>query len=361
MKIKGWIENLPEYIPGRTINEIKEKYKLENVYKLASNENILGPAPGVKERICDAAKNVNYYPDSNCTKIREKLSQKYGLSTDNIIMGNGTDQIIEMVCNCLIAETENILISDPTFLIYEKATLKLGGKAIKVPLKDYRQDVRSLVSRINKNTRIIFLTSPHNPTGTNITRDEFEYVLSESGKDILVVIDEAYYEYVGDSEKINTVSYLKNFPNLLILRTFSKIYGLAGLRIGYGISNSHVIRALNKTRLPFNVNSIAQEAAIEALENSLYIKKVRDEVNREKEKFYRAFNENGINYLKSYANFILIETGKDDKEVAEELLKVGFIVRPGSNLGLPGFIRVTVSLPEINDKFINTFIRIIKK
>ncbi len=360
MEIKEWIENLPEYIPGKTIEEIKIKYNLENVYKLASNENILGPAQEVEEAICNGAKTINYYPDSNCTKIKNKLSKKYKIPTENIILGNGTDQIIELVCNCLIGEIENIVISDPTFLIYEKAALKLGGKTIKVALKNYRQDVKSLVDNINKNTKILFLTSPHNPTGTIITKDEFEYILNNVAKDKLIVVDEAYYEYVVKEEQLDTVKYLKDFPNLLILRTFSKIYGLAGLRIGYGISNEKIIKALNKIRLPFNVNSIAQKAAAIALDNEDYVKNIRQDIIKEKEKFYNVFENSGIKYIKSYANFVLIKVGKNDKDISTDLLKSGFIVRPGSNLGLPGYIRVTVSLPEINKKFLKMLVKTYK-
>ncbi len=361
MKIKKWIMDLPEYIPGSTLEQIKEKYGLSDVYKLASNENIMGPSEEVKKAICKAAGEVQYYPDANCTLLRERLSKKHGVPEEKIIIGNGTDQIIEMICDCFICGGDNIVIADPTFLIYEKASLKCGGVVKKVPLKDKRQDIDAMLSKIDPNTNVLFLTSPHNPTGTNINRKEFEYLMDNISRDLLVVFDEAYCEYVDQKDSLPTSDYVKHTPNLVILRTFSKIFGLAGLRTGYAIADEKIINALNKIRLPFNVNSLGQAGASAALEDEGYIKGIREKVSAEKEKFYFLCNNSGIEFIRSYANFILLKTGKYSAEIVEDLLREGFIVRPGKNLGLDGFIRVTVSLPDINDKFLKTFIKTYKK
>ncbi|MGM0366243.1 MAG: histidinol-phosphate transaminase [Actinomycetota bacterium] len=361
MKIKKWIMELPDYIPGSTLEDIKRKYGLKKVYKLASNENILGPAPQVKEAICRAVDNVNYYPDANCSDLRQKLSKTYGLPAENIIIGNGTDQIIEMLCDCFIGPGNNIVIADPTFLIYEKAALKCGGSVKKIPLKDYRQDVGAMVSGVLEDTSMIFFTSPHNPTGTNITREEFKFVLDNVDRDVLVVIDEAYCEYVQSEDSISSLNYVRDFPNLVLLRTFSKIFGLAGLRTGFGIAHRQVIDALNKIRLPFNVNSLGQAGASAALDYLQYIQEAREKVTQEKEKFYAACSDNGIGFIRSYANFILLKTGKYSPEIVQGLLREGFIVRPGSNLGVDGFIRVTVSVADINELFLEKFLEIYKK
>jgi len=358
IKIKEWISRLPEYIPGKTIEEIKEQYNLDRVYKLASNENLYGPHPGVLEEICKNLDDIKYYPDSECREIRQKLAEKYNLDRDTIIMGNGTDQIIEMICDSFIGPGEGVVIADPTFLIYEKSVVKYGGAAVKVPLKDFRQDVEMLIGSINYKTKILFLTNPHNPTGTNINRREFDYVIENINKDVLLVVDEAYWEYVPEQERINTIEYLSGCSNLMILRTFSKIFGLAGLRIGYGIADRSIISALNKVRIPFNVNSIAQKAAAAALDNESCINEIGENIDKERNRFYDILNKNGIGFIKSYANFILINTGKNSDEIVEELLKNGFIVRPGKNLGIPGYIRVTIALPEINEKFLSVFIKI---
>jgi len=358
IKIKEWISKMPEYIPGKTIEEIKKEYGLKEVYKLASNENLFGPYPEVLEKICEGLGDIKYYPDGECSEVRRKLAEKYNIDIDSIIMGNGTDQIIEMICDSFIEPGENVVITDPTFLIYEKSTLKCSGTVVKVPLREFRQDIEKLVDSVNNKTKILFLTNPHNPTGTNIDRKELDYVVENIKRNMLLVLDEAYYEYIPDEEKINTIEYLSRYNNLVILRTFSKIYGLAGLRIGYGISESSIISALNKVRLPFNVNSVAQKAAAAALENEFYINEIRSRVEEEKDNFYNVLGKNGIDFIKSYANFILINTGENSDMIVEELLKNGFIVRPGKNLGVPGYIRVTIALPEVNTKFLTAFIKI---
>ncbi len=361
VKFKPWLNQLPEYVAGRTIEEIKKKYNLENVYKLASNENIFGPCRQVKDFITNgAAEDVNYYPDSDCREIRGKIASVFDILPENVIIGNGTDQIIEMICDCFVSEDENVVIADPTFLIYEKAALKCGGSVIKIPLKDFRQDISKMADSVNKNTRILFLTNPHNPTGTNITKKEFANVMGKISSDIIIVMDEAYYEYLSEEDRIDTIAYTKKYSNLINLRTFSKAYGLAGLRIGYGIADIDIISALNKIRLPFNVSSVAQKTAVIALNNKGYVNDVRDKILKEKEKFYSVFKTEGISFIKSYSNFILVRSGEKNTEIIEELLRNGFIIRPGENLGIPGYMRVTISIPEINDKFLNAFIKIYK-
>jgi len=358
IKVKQWISDMPEYIPGRTIDEIKKEYNLKKVYKLASNESLYGPDPVVMEEIYNNLKDISYYPDSQCRELRQKISEKYNIDINSIIIGNGTDQIIEMICDSFIEAGTNIVISDPTFQIYERSTLKCNGKVIKVPLKEFRQDAEGLVASVNDKTRVLFLTNPHNPTGTNIDNRQFEYIVKNIRSDILLVVDEAYIEYMSQEDRVDTINYLSRYKNIVILRTFSKIYGLAGLRIGYGIADNGVISALNRVRLPFNVNFIAQKAAAKALENDSYANNIKDKIRGEKDKYYRVLAENGIEFIKSHANFILIKTGTRSDEIVVGLLKKGFIVRPGKNLGLPGYIRVTMALPDINDMFLANFIEI---
>jgi histidinol-phosphate aminotransferase len=350
--------DVPEYIPGRTIDEIKEKYNLKKVYKLASNESLFGPDYGVLKEIRKNLRNIKYYPDGSCIEIRKKISEKFSIDINSVIIGNGTDQIIEMICDSFIGEGDNIVISDPTFLIYEKSTLKCNGIVVKVRLKKLSQDVEELVKSINDKTKILFITNPHNPTGSKLGFSEFDYIMENVNQDVLVVMDEAYRDYMAEEDKIDTVSYVSRHNNLIILRTFSKIYGLAGLRIGYGISDNKVISALNKVRLPFNVSSIAQKAAVKAMENESYVNKIRGRVEEEKNRYYKILNENGIGFARSYANFILIKTGRDSDIIVERLLREGFIVRPGRNLGIPGYIRVTMGLPGINKIFLKTFVKI---
>lgn len=358
IKAKKWILDLPEYIPGRTIEEIKEKYGLKEVYKMASNENLYGLAPGLAERISKDIEDLYYYPEGDCSRIRDKIGKAYGIPADNIIIGSGSDQIIEMICDSFIEQGDNAVIADPTFPIYEKAALKCGGSTIKVPLSGFRQDIKGLVNAVDDNTKILFLTNPQNPTGTNITADEFDYVMDNLDSAVMLVMDEAYYEYCPADERVETTEFVLKKDNLMLLRTFSKIFGLAGLRIGYGIGSGGVIEVLNKVRLPFNVNSIAQKAAVYALDYMDHIEEISTRIHEQKQIYYNVLDNSGIDYIRSYANFILINAGKNSKIVIEELLKNGFIVRPGENLGFPGYIRVTIASDEVNAKFLEVFTKI---
>ncbi|OQA21525.1 MAG: Histidinol-phosphate aminotransferase [Actinobacteria bacterium ADurb.Bin346] len=357
-QIKKWLNELPEYVAGRTIEEIKAAYNISNVYKLASNENLFGPCEAVKKILSENIGTVNYYPDSDAREVRQKIADHYKIRPENIIMGNGTDQIIEMICDCFIDEGDNVVTADPNFLIYEKSARKCGGTIVKVPLQDFKQDIKGIMKKVNENTKIVFIASPHNPSGTIITKNEFEYLLDKVKQDVLVVMDEAYCEYLDDAEKFDTISYVSERPNLAVLRTFSKIYGLAGLRIGYGISSADIIADLNRIRMPFNISSLAQKAACAAIDDCEYILKIRDTVKAEREKFAEALKKEGIGFIKSCANFMLISTEGKTREIVEELLKKGFIVRPGENLGMPGYIRVSFATPEIDDLFLKNLIKI---
>ncbi len=359
--LKPWINALPDYVAGRTIEEIKRKYGLKEVHKLASNENLFGPSDKAKDALRESIDGVNYYPDSDAYDIRAAIADKFNISKENIIMGDGTDQVIEMICDCFVDRQDNIVTGDPNFLIYEKSALISGGSAKKVPLlKDFSQDIKSILSAADSNTKAIFIASPHNPSGTIISKEDFEYLLKNAGKNILIVMDEAYYEYMPPNKQLDTVSYIHENPNLIVLRTFSKIYGLAGLRIGFGVADAEIITGLNKIRLPFNVSSVAQKAACAAIADEEYILKIRNIILSEKEKFYLAFEGAGIEYVESFANFVLVKTGEKSQAIVEELLKNGFIVRPGANLGIPGYIRVSFATPQIDDKFLKAFIEIYK-
>ncbi len=315
VRLKSTVRNLPEYVAGRTIEEIKEQYNLSVVYKLASNENIFGPSKKVIEFIKDNINDINYYPDSECREIKQAIAIKLGVKTQNLIIGSGTDQIIEIICDGFISYDDNIVIADPNFLIYEKSTLKCGGSVIKVPLKEYRQDISGIVNAINRDTKIVFIANPHNPTGSNVKEEEFKYLIKNIPDDVLIVLDEAYFDYLTLEDRIDTIKYVSQNSNFIVLRTFSKAYGLAGLRIGYGVGSSDIISELEKIRLPFNVSSIAQQAAVVALEDEKYVNEIRDITLKEKEKFYTALEREGIKYIKSYSNFILISVLNFDSEI----------------------------------------------
>jgi len=361
IKIKPWISELPDYIPGKTIEEIKKQYNLKTVYKLASNENIFGPSPKVIKVIKDSLDELNYYPDSYNRDLREKFEKKTGIKRDCFIFGNGTDQIIEMVCDAILWKGKNIVIPDPTFLTYERSALKNNADIIKIPLKDFKQDVYAIVKAVNKNTGIVFLTSPHNPTGTILNTDEIKYVIENVDSKVLVVLDEAYIEFVKKEDRFDSYKFIGNYKNFMVMRTFSKIYGLAGLRIGYAVADKKVVKSIEKLIQPFVVNLVAQRAAAVSLDDDGYIEKNIELIIDEREKLFDFLEKNSIEYIKSQSNFVLIKTGSDTKKIVEELMENGYIVRDGEFLGFPLYIRVSISKPVINKKFRSIFLKLYNK
>ncbi len=354
MRIAHYIRQLKPYEGGKPIEELRRELGIEGrIVKLASNENPLGPPKKAIDAIKQAADRVNFYPDGDCFYLKEKLAKKLGVSKENLIFGNGSDELIELIYRTFATDdNDEILYCYPTFIEYKIIGMSFGKKLVEVPLKDYAYDIESLAEKINNRTRIIFLNTPNNPTGTVIKRNDIEWVIKTAKSDTIVVIDEAYYEYAQSEEDYDDLTDLYEKDNVIILRTFSKAYGLAGLRIGYGISNKTLIDYLNRVRPPFNVNLIAQNAAMAALDDKEHLEKSL-EVNRKgKEFLYKEFDRLGIKYIKTYANFILFDVNRDAEEVYKKLLTRGVIVRPMSGFGLKTMLRVTIGTQQANEMFI---------
>ena len=352
---------IPEYKPGKPIEEVKRELGLEKVVKLASNENSLKPSPRVLGAIAEAAKDINRYPDGTCFYLRKALSKKLSVSEDNIVFGNGSDEIILLAARSFLASGE-VVIADPTFLIYRLASVVAGAKCRLVPLKNYKYDLDGMRKAINKKTKIVFIANPDNPTGSYVTADELNKFIESLPKGILVFLDEAYYDYATGGDYPETLDLIKREDlNVVITRTFSKSYGLAGLRIGYGLAKPSIAQVLNKVREPFSINSIAQAAAIAALEEEEYVKRSVSLVKEEMKRFYQLFDSLGVKSMPSRANFILVDTGRDSVQIYERLLKRGVIVREMSPWGLDGFIRVNIGLPEENEMFLKAFEEVLKE
>lgn len=357
---KGEIINLPIYSPGLGSEDVKRKYKLEEVIKLASNENPLGPSPLAVEAARKELSNANIYPDGYCGKLREKLSSHIGVSPDFLFFGNGADEIIDLIFLAFFNKGDRAVMGNPTFSSYYLSGMAVGAEIVYVPLENYRHDIEGIVNAAKKGAKAIFVGNPHNPTGTIVTRVELEYALGNVPEDTLVVWDEAYGEYVEDREFPQSVSYLEDHPNLLILRTFSKIYGLAGLRTGYAIADSEIISLLERVRPPFNVNLVAQAAAAAALDDEEHLRASR-EMNREGRNYLHGELEKiGFEVVPSQANFILFRFDHLTSELAEKLLSNGVIVRDGASLGYPGYVRITVGTPEQNRKVVSVLGKIIQ-
>lgn len=355
------IEELIPYQPGKPIEELERELGIYGIIKLASNENPVGPSRKAIEGIVNELNKLNRYPDGSCYYLKRKLASKLGLKEENIIFGNGSNEIIELIVRTFMRKDDHVIMADPSFVVYKLIVKAANGIPIPVPLKEFHIDLNGIVNALTDKTRIIFLANPNNPTGTIFKRQEFEKFLSMIPEDIIIVVDEAYVEYVSDPDFPDSLKYHNGKRNLITLRTFSKIYGLAGLRIGYGISRAEIIEYMNRVRQPFNVNSLAQVAALHALDDDEHVS-ISQKVNMEGLKYlYAELDKMGLEYVRTQANFFLINIKEDAHRIFKMLQKEGIIVRPMGGFGLKEFIRVTVGLPEENEKFIKALKKVLSE
>lgn len=355
------ILNVRNYIPGKPIEEVQRELGLKEVIKLASNENCFGPSPRALEAIRKSLKNINRYPDSSNFYLRKKMAKFLGVGEDNLIFGNGSDEVIGMAVRTFVASRDEVIIAKPTFLIYEIVSQLQNAKIKFAPLtRSFKHDLRAMKKMVGAKTKIIFIANPDNPTGSYVTKKELGDFLSCLPDGVIVFLDEAYFEFANYSFKDypSGLDYLER-PGLIVARSFSKAYGLAGIRIGYGISNPEVISFMEKTREPFNVNLLAQAAALGALDDKAFLKKTLAHTEKEKEFLYSAFRKAGLEYVKSATNFIIVDVRKDCKKVFGELLKEGVIIRDMKAWGFDTFIRVTIGTREENRKFLDALRKVI--
>lgn len=354
------IKEITPYKPGKPIEEVKRELRLKEIAKLASNENPLGPSPKALSAIRQALGRINRYPEGSCFYLRKDLSKKLKVAPENLIFGNGSDEIIDIIVKTFSNSGDEILTADTTFLEYKIIAQQNGREVKTVALKDFRYDLDKIKDAISPKTRIIFIANPNNPTGAYLTAQEVDDFLEEVPCDIVIVFDEAYFEFVDKEDFPLSLSYLKEEnKNVIILRTFSKIYGLAGLRIGYGIAQEDFIRYMEGARQPFNVNYLAQEAALASLKDRDFVNRVKKLVKEGKRYLYDELDKLGLAFILSAANFILIDLNKSGLEIFNKLLKKGVIVRDMEQYGLNNFIRVTVGTTRENKKFIEALREVI--
>lgn len=344
------------YVAGKPIEEVKRELGLKEVVKLASNENPLGPSPKAVEAIRQNADKVNQYPDDHNYNLKNKLAEIHNLSPDNFVMGNGSLQLFELLCKTFINEGDELLVADPTFRVFDSLVKTAGGYLKTVPLKDYRHDVDAMLSACGKKTKIIILVNPNNPTGTNIPKNEVEKFVKAVPANAIAVLDEAYIDFM-EEESYNSFEFLRHTPNLIVSRSFSKILGLAGLRIGYMAASAEITRLMEKARLPFTVNILAQIAACAALSDAEFKEMSVKLVHAQKRNLYKFLESLNVKYLPSQANFVAIKLpdNMDDKVFFKEMLKKGVIVLAGKNMLMPGFIRVSLGTPDQMQKFYAAF------
>jgi len=352
IKPKRSVQGLPVYQPGKPLEVVKKELGLESVIKLASNENPFGCSPKIWERLAEEKDQFHLYPDGNMVEIREALAEHLEVDPRRLIFGNGSDEIVQIICRAYLEPGTESVLADPTFPRYETGIAIEGATAVKVPLKDGVHDLDGMLDKINEKTRIVWICNPNNPTGTIVGKEALERFLEQVPEHVLVVLDEAYYEYVVDPSYPDSMSLLDYNPQIIILRTFSKIYGLAAFRIGYGIAHPDVIQELNRARDPFNVNRLAQKAALAALEDQSYIFYCRSQNRIGMKQIEEKLEEWGLSYFPSQGNFILLDTGRSGRDAFEYLLKKGIIVRNGEAIGYPTHIRVTIGTQEQNERFL---------
>jgi len=350
--IRKGILDLKPYIPGKPIEEVKRELGLKEVVKLASNETSVGPSPLALEAIKKEIKNINLYPEGSSSLLREKLAHRLNIDKEMIIVGNGADNVIDLIGMAFINDGDGVITGEITFPAYETITKIMGGKLILIKLKDFRFDLEKMAQRINEKTKIIFICNPNNPTGTIVDQKAVDRFTKQVPEDVVVVFDEAYYDYVEDEDYPNSLSYVLAGKNVIVLRTFSKIAGIAGVRVGYGIAKPELIGYLNRVVNPFTTNRLAQVAALASLDDEEHRKKVLRSNQEGKKYLYRELKKIDLFYLPTEANFIFIDLKGDSEVIFEKLLKKGIIIRPGKTWGCPNFIRVTIGTPYENEKFI---------
>jgi histidinol-phosphate aminotransferase len=354
--VRSNIATLKPYIAGKPIEETKRELGLRTVIKLASNENPLGPSPKAVAAMRKVISQVHRYPDSGGFYLKSALAKAYGITPDHFVLGNGSDELIDTLIKTFVAEDENIVTADVTFLEY-KIIAQVNNRQVRTaPLSEFRFDLRALAGQVTPKTKMVFIANPNNPTGTYVGRQEFEAFLSLLPPGVIVVLDEAYDAFIDVKDFPDSVSYRER--NVVALKTFSKAYGLAGVRVGYAVASPRLTASMEKTRQPFNVNLPAQAAAAAALGDKAFLRRTRRVVLEGKKFLYAECRKLGVTFVPSVANFILIDTGRDCVEVFKAMLRQGVIVRDMKQYDLDTFIRVTIGMQKENERFVRAFARV---
>ena len=349
---KECILRLKPYVPGKPIEEVEREYGITNIIKLASNENPLGPSPKAIQAMKEAVEKVGLYPDGSCYALRNAVARHLGVEPNYLSFGAGSDELIHEIGIALLEEGDETVQADPTFVQYEGAAILNDCPCCKVPLKDFKYDLDAMAGCINERTKLIFIANPNNPTGTMVTHDEVARLLDRMTERAVLVLDEAYSEYIDRPDYPRSLSWVLEGRNVILLRTFSKVYGLAGLRLGYAIARPELIGYLEQVRQPFNVNSVAQAGAIASLADPDHVERSKKLNADGKAFFYREFDRLGLPYTVSEANFVWVDLKTDSVQVFKDLLRRGVIIRTGDIFGYPTHARVTVGTAEENARFI---------
>lgn len=352
------VRGLMPYVPGKPVEELERELGIKNAIKLASNENPLGPSPKALAAVQQSLSETTRYPDGGGFVLKRALATKLGVEAGQITLGNGSSDVIEFAARIFLAPGDEAVFSQHAFAMYPIIIQAIGARGVEVPARDWGHDLDAMARAVTARTKVVFVTNPNNPTGTWLGRAALRAFLERLPSRVMVVLDEAYFEYVSEPDYPDGIAWLGDFPNLIVARTFSKVYGLAGLRVGYSVSSAAVADLLNRVRPPFNVNSLALVAATAALGDVPYLKKSQETNADGMRRLERGFRELGLSWIPSVGNFVCVEVG-DAGRVYNALLREGVIVRPVANYGMPRHLRVTVGRPEENERFLDALKKIL--
>lgn len=352
------VAKLQPYHPGKPIEELERELGLKNIIKLASNENPLGPGPKVKE-VLNGSIDLSRYPDGNGHALKMALSDYHAIDPAQLTLGNGSNDVLELIARAIVNSDDEVIFSAHAFAVYPLVTQAIGAKSVIVTARDWGHDLEAMQAAITERSRLIFVANPNNPTGTWVGNSELRDFIENIPEGVIIVVDEAYFDYVEEKDYPNCVEWISEFPNLLVTRTFSKAHGLAGLRIGYGVSHKDLADLMNRVRQPFNVNSMALVAAEAALKDTDHINRSVSLNQAGMRQLTEAFDSMGLHYIPSAGNFICVDLQQACIEIYQQLLHEGVIVRPIDNYGMPNHLRITIGLEEENKKFISALAKVL--
>jgi histidinol-phosphate aminotransferase len=343
------LQHIQPYHPGKPIWEVQKELGIDWVIKLASNENPLGPSQKAIEAISNSLLGINRYPDANAIELKEAIASRLQLQTEQIILTNGADELITLISETFLEEGDEVIVPSPSFSEYDFGAHLMGAKIVPVALGErFEYDIEVIISAVTEQTKIIYICSPNNPTGTYMTKGQLQELLDSIPEKVLVVFDGAYSHYVEADDYTNGMNYVTLGYPIVVLQTFSKIYGLAGIRVGFGSAPEAIVQSILKVKEPFNVNMLAQAGAVAAIADEIHIQKSREVNKLGRESLYRAFSNLGLHYVESMSNFVLVKLGSNAKDVYNKLMAKGVIVRYGDTWGLPEYVRISVGTPEEN-------------
>lgn len=353
------VKSLSPYQAGKPIEELERELGISNIIKLASNENPFGFPESAKQAIINQLNDLTRYPDANGFELKATISKKFGVQPNQITLGNGSNDLLELFAHTFASEKDEIIYSQYAFIVYPLVTKAINAVAREIPAKNWGHDLDSFLLAINEKTKLIFIANPNNPTGNFLTQAEIDAFLANVPSNVIVVLDEAYTEFTAVEERVDSFGLLAKYPNLIVSRSLSKAYGLAGLRIGYAVSNPEIADLLNRVRQPFNCNSLALASAIAVMNDDEFVKKVAEN-NRLEMARYEAFClANGLEYIPSKGNFITIDFKRPAAPIYDALLREGVIVRPIAGYGMPNHLRTSIGLPEENDRFFTALLKVL--